>query len=278
LSLYRVILTRDIKFNKTRRYLDKDKPIETPEAKEVVRVIKIPSLDLYSKKDSVLEEYELSINMLADIIIIQDEIALPTTTYNMTSRYCPIRPIDVPIIQLLSPEITPEPEQETTNDIPAFDLIILIYESISSDKRAEEHPIILMAGGTTEPPAKKKTLKLLKELETDLNPESTNPSSNKRQKHPRYQAYTAMLDNLMENPTSLGLYLAAFGTAIQRQPRLHRSNVLTAPDRWKQILKHKYTKGFIEAARIEHSTLISQTIWTEITQEQLNGAIPLLVR
>jgi hypothetical protein len=37
-----------------------------------------------------------------------------------------------------------------------------------------------MAGGTTEPPAKKKTLNLFKELETDLNPESTNPSSNKR--------------------------------------------------------------------------------------------------
>jgi hypothetical protein len=37
-----------------------------------------------------------------------------------------------------------------------------------------------MAGGTTEPPAKKKTPKLFKELETDFNPESTNPSSNKR--------------------------------------------------------------------------------------------------
>jgi hypothetical protein len=37
-----------------------------------------------------------------------------------------------------------------------------------------------MARGTTEPPTKKKTPKLLKELETDLNPESTNPSSNKQ--------------------------------------------------------------------------------------------------
>jgi hypothetical protein len=36
-----------------------------------------------------------------------------------------------------------------------------------------------MAGSTTKPPAKKKTLNLLKELETDLNPESTNPSNNK---------------------------------------------------------------------------------------------------
>jgi hypothetical protein len=151
----------------------------------------------------------------------------------MTSRYCPIRPIDTPIIQLLSPEVILELEQETTNNIPVFDLIILTHESISSNKRAEEHLIIPIARGTTEPPAKKKTPKLLKELETDLNPESINPSSNIQQRHPRYQAYTAMLDNLMENPTSLGLYLAAFGTAIQRQPRLYRSNILIAPNGWK---------------------------------------------
>jgi hypothetical protein len=54
--------------------------------------------------------------------------------------------------------------------------------------------------------------------------------------------------------------------------------VLTAPDGWKQILKHKYTKGFMEAARIKHSILINQTTWIEITQEQLNGATLLLVR
>jgi hypothetical protein len=151
----------------------------------------------------------------------------------MTSRYRPIRPIDVPIIQLLSPEIIPELEQETTNDILIFDLTILTHESISSDRRAEKHPTILIARGTTKPPAKKKTPKLLKELETDLNPESTNPSSNKQQRRPRYQVYTVMLDDLIENPISLGLYLAAFGTAIQRQPRLYRNNVLIAPDRWK---------------------------------------------
>jgi hypothetical protein len=87
-----------------------------------------------------------------------------------------------------------------------------------------------------------------------------------------------MLDDLIENLISLGLYLVAFGTAIQRQPRLYRSDVLIAPDGWKQMLKYKYTKGFIEAARIEHSILISQTTWTEVTQEQLNGAILLLVR
>jgi hypothetical protein len=149
------------------------------------------------------------------------------------SRYCPIRPIDVPIIQLLSPEVIPELEQETTNNILVFDLIILIYKSINNNRRAKEHPTILIARGTTEPPAKKKTPKLFKELETDINPESINPSSNKQQRHPRYQAYTIMLDDLIENPISLGLYLAAFGTAIQRQPRLYRNNILTAPDRWK---------------------------------------------
>jgi hypothetical protein len=182
-------------------------------------------------------------------------------------RYCPIRPIDVPIIQLLSPEVILELEQETTNNIPVFDLIILIYKSISSDGRAEEYPTILMAGGTTEPPVKKKTLKLLKELETDFNPESINPSSDKRQKRPRHQVYTVMLDDLIENLISLGLYLVVFGTAIQRQPRFYRSNVPIAPDGWKQILKYKYTKGFIEAARIEYSTLMSHTTWTEVTQE-----------
>jgi hypothetical protein len=66
-----------------------------------------------------------------------------------------------------------------------------------------------------------------------------------------------MLDDLMENLISLGLYLAAFGTAIQKQPRFYRSNVPIAPDGWKQMLKHKYTKGFIEAARIKHNILIS---------------------
>ena len=74
-------------------------------------------------------------------------------------RYCPIRPIDVPIIQLLSPEVIPELEQETTNNIPVFDLITPIYESISNDRRAEEHLTILITRGTTEPPAKKKNTK-----------------------------------------------------------------------------------------------------------------------
>jgi hypothetical protein len=184
LSLYRVISTRDIKFDKTRRYSDKDKPIEALEAKEVVRVIKIPSLDLRSEKDLVLEDYELSIDVLADTIIVQDEIAPLITTYNIISRYRPIRTIDTLIIQLLSPEVILELEQETTNNIPVFDLITLIHESISSDRRAEEHPRILIARGTTEPPAKKKTPKLLKELETDLNPESINPSNNKQQRRP----------------------------------------------------------------------------------------------
>jgi hypothetical protein len=87
-----------------------------------------------------------------------------------------------------------------------------------------------------------------------------------------------MLDDLIENLISLGPYLAAFGIAIQREPRLYRSNVPIAPDGWKQILKYKYTKGFIKATRIEHGILTSQTIWTEIIQEQLNSTIPLLVR
>jgi hypothetical protein len=100
------------------------------------------------------------------------------------SRYRPIRPIDVPTIQLLSPEVIPEPKQETTNDTLVFDLIILTYESISNDRRAEEYLIIPMAGSTTKPPTKKKTPKLLKELETNLNPEFINPSSNKRQRRP----------------------------------------------------------------------------------------------
>jgi hypothetical protein len=69
-----------------------------------------------------------------------------------------------------------------------------------------------------------------------------------------------MLDDLMENLISLGLYLVAFGTVIQRQLRLYKSNILITPDGWKQILKHKYTKGFIEAARIKHGILTSQTI------------------
>jgi hypothetical protein len=180
LFLYRVISTRDIKFNKTKKYLDKDESIEALETKEVIRVIKILSLDLHNEKDLVLEEYKLSIDAPVDIIIIQDEITLPTTTYNVTLRYRSIRSIDIPTIQLLSPEVIPELEQETTNDIPAFDLIIPIYKSISNDRRAKKHPTTPIAGGTTKPPAKKKTPKLLKELETDLNPESTNPSSNKR--------------------------------------------------------------------------------------------------
>jgi hypothetical protein len=131
---------------------------------------------------------------------------------------------------LLSPEVILEPEQETTNNIPVFDLIIPIYKSISSDKRTKEHFIIPIAGGTTEPPAKKNIPKLLKELETDLNPESINPSSDKQQRYPRHQAYTTILDDLIENPISLSLYLAVFGTAIQKQLRLYRSNILIILD------------------------------------------------
>jgi hypothetical protein len=70
LSLYRVISTRDIKFDETRKYSDKDKPIEAPEAEEIVRVIEIPSLDLRSEEDLVLEEYKLSIDTLVNIIIV----------------------------------------------------------------------------------------------------------------------------------------------------------------------------------------------------------------
>jgi hypothetical protein len=88
-----------------------------------------------------------------------------------------------------------------------------------------------MAGSTTEPPTKNKTPKLLKELETNLNPESTNPSSNKQQRHTRHQAYTVILDDLIENPTSLGLYLVVFSIIVQKQQKLHRSNILIAPDR-----------------------------------------------
>jgi hypothetical protein len=137
------------------------------------------SLDLYNKKDLVLEDYELSIDVLVDIIIVQDEIALFTIMYNITLRYRPIRTIDILIIQLLSPEVTPELEQETINNILVFDLIILIYKSINSNRRIEEYLIIPIARGTTKSPAKKKTPKLLKELETNLNPESINPSNNK---------------------------------------------------------------------------------------------------
>jgi hypothetical protein len=98
LFLYRVILTRDIKFDKTKKYSDKDELTETLEAKTIIQVIKILSLDLYSEKDLVLEDYEFSINAPGDIIIIQDDIILLTTIYNVTSRYRPIRPIDAPII------------------------------------------------------------------------------------------------------------------------------------------------------------------------------------
>ena len=82
----------------------------------------------------------------------------------------------------------------------------------------------------------------------------------------------------MENLISLGLFLVAFGIVIQKQLRLYRNNILIVPDGWKQILKYKYTKRFIEAARIKHSILTSQIMWTEVTQEQLNSAILLLVR
>jgi hypothetical protein len=160
LSLYRVISTKDIKFNKTRRYSDKNKPIKILETKEIIRVIEILFLDLRSEKDLVLEDYKLSIDALADIIIIQDETAPPIIIYNIISRYRPIRTINALIIQLLSPEVILELEQETTNNIFVFDLITLTYKSINSDKRAEEHPITPMAGGITEPPAKKKNAEL----------------------------------------------------------------------------------------------------------------------
>jgi hypothetical protein len=98
LFLYQVILTRDIKFDKTRKYSDKNKPIKTLEAEEAIWVIEILFLDLRSKKDLVLEDYKLSIDILVDTIIVQDEIILPTLIYNITSRYRPIRPIDILII------------------------------------------------------------------------------------------------------------------------------------------------------------------------------------
>jgi hypothetical protein len=70
LFLYQVILTRDIKFDKTRRYLDKNESMEALEAEEIIRVIEILFLDLRSEEDLVLEEYKLSIDALVDIIIV----------------------------------------------------------------------------------------------------------------------------------------------------------------------------------------------------------------
>jgi hypothetical protein len=55
---------------KLKKYSDKNEPIETLEAEEVVRVIKILSLDLRNEKDLVLEDYKFSIDSLVDIIII----------------------------------------------------------------------------------------------------------------------------------------------------------------------------------------------------------------
>jgi hypothetical protein len=54
--------------------------------------------DLYNKKDLVLEDYKFSINVLVNIIIVQDEIILSTSIYNIILRYRPIRLIDVLII------------------------------------------------------------------------------------------------------------------------------------------------------------------------------------
>jgi hypothetical protein len=150
LFLYQVILTRDIKFDKTRKYSNKNKPIKMLETKEIIRVIEILSLDLRNEKDLILENYEFSIDILADTIIIQDEITLLIITHNIISRYRSIKPIDIPIIQLLFPEIIPELEQETTNNIPTFDLIILTYESINNDRKAKEYLIILITRGTTK--------------------------------------------------------------------------------------------------------------------------------
>jgi hypothetical protein len=73
-------------------------------------MIKILFLDLCNEKDLVLENYKLSLDTPGDIIIIQDEIVLFTTMHNVMSRYRPIRPIDILIIQLLSPEIILEPK------------------------------------------------------------------------------------------------------------------------------------------------------------------------
>jgi hypothetical protein len=39
-----------------------------------------------------------------------------------------------------------------------------------------------------------------------------------------------MLDDLIKNPISLSLYLAVFGTVIQRQPRFYRNDILIVPD------------------------------------------------
>jgi hypothetical protein len=44
--------------------------MEILETKKIVRVIKIPFLDLYNKKDLVLEDYKLSLDALVDIIIV----------------------------------------------------------------------------------------------------------------------------------------------------------------------------------------------------------------
>jgi hypothetical protein len=75
----------------------------------------------------------------------------------MTSRYRPIKPIDALIIQLLSPEVIPEPEQKATNNILllAINSIIPTYELKSSDRRTEEYPKTPIAGVITKSPSKK---------------------------------------------------------------------------------------------------------------------------
>jgi hypothetical protein len=283
-SIHRVISTRDVTFDESRRYSIADEAALEAEVVEIVKLIELPSLNSSVEEEFTLEDYEYSIDESGDTIAVGDsEIpsdVLPSTIQirkRNRPRHRPAKPLEKEP-QLLSPEPTPEPEvgdQHRQLSSPPDDTTLIQSGGTGGIPPGENalQPTALAEGATRRRQAR------MLDLGIDMNQQQ--PESSTRRKPPRRavnSAFRAMTDDLVDNPNSLRPYLTVFHVGVTPEKRIHRDDAPPEPNGWKQMLKHVYRLEFTEGARKEYDTLDRQEVWYFVTEDQLNGIKPIPLR
>lgn len=120
-TLSRVISTRDVKFDETKRYSKSDEEEES-EITELVSLIELPTYGQIEEEDYTLEDYEVTIDEPGDTIIVGDSNSASTSKDTPlqpeNQRY---RPIPTVPTQQITPEMTPEREIQEMPHIPTIE-------------------------------------------------------------------------------------------------------------------------------------------------------------
>jgi hypothetical protein len=220
-QLSRIISTRDVTFDETKRY----QPSDTFDlvTEERVQPLEIKSLEgIESEADIELPGQTLdlgapttppperSIDAQDDTIIVDSGAGIGHGVN----------------LQLPSPEITPEPEPQPTRKPPT------------------DSNITGSASGAKGVP----TTGLAKGMDTDL-------ILQKGRRSQLSEAHAVSLANLHYNSA----YHVAFATGIKHQQRrLHRTELPSEPSNWQEMLRHDHRAGFLAAAELEYGDLQEQ--------------------